>query len=423
MKYKLLLLEVILTVLLTVQASFAPIIPPVNPITNPTTPPLVDPLTPLFQSINGVEICSSEHLCSSIQDNFCPEYFAGNVEGICNPDDFDCCNDEWNLPGEASSAGIDSSNLCCGNEPGEFSTNSQYDAVLSITESTKACCSSSFSCVDNGVCYSNASLIDVTNDVYVEMCDENIWKPFNNSILCESLGCTSDPSGCICGYVITLNVKEQPPGTAGRSDVDFIPSANAIIKVYENIDLRTPLTVMQTSSNGNAILNVINGDYTVSIEKERYSTESRRTTISNADMDIGEINLFLSDDCQNDYTRNDGICHSECYGEIGYDESIIGSGAYEGVSLPQACDRRRSSWVVEGFSADASGNAFDLICCGRFSESSEITVEIRNETIIPHREPISETPANTALPNIETTCRVILLPSGQPTTMCISVWD
>lgn len=369
------------------------------------------------EQISLVNICSVDYECSTISDNFCPEDFSSKS---CSPDDIDCCAEKnWGLPGDPGATSYpNGDNLCCGNDPGEFVTHSEYGTDVKIKKTSVACCDTAFSCVHNGVCYPNGFTTLLGDNKVQYECNSGEWNKYVGN--CEDIdeSCVEYLGGCACGQVIFATVMEQKIGTLGSNVEDFVISQGATINVYSVDDITKAVFSIRTV-DGLAELVVIPGDYIVTIEKDRYQITTEEITIGDTNQEI-EFNLRLSSDCQNDFTRNDGICHEECYASLVSSQEDLEESTFmelmgdDGRTVVQACTNLRSSWIVGEF-VTLQDEKYDLVCCGAVGYSERDVLRKSN--------PPDAAQPSANFPDVETTCKIVLLPSGEPTTMCVSLWD
>lgn len=320
-------------------------------------------ITDLYPGINltrtNETICGDQYLCGAA-DGICPEIYGGYASpGICNREDVDCCTKAiWNGTSYYNRNFVWTGSSCCGNNLNEFFTWEKgiflnTSRVLDADNSS-SCCTQSSDCVDDSVCYANASrknIDDATGDE--EICINGYWHDHDESSgRCTQGGFRWDDgtTGLVgtddydlnttngfCdgddGVTVYGTVNEQI--TFGEETTRLSASVSVVAKTP---DLTRTIATTTSNSAGYYELLLPPGVYTITFSKTRYVTETL-TAIEIHEQTQQDILLQLSSECQSDCTKNDGVCHADCSGK---------NSCYFYNSVTRTlCDNKRAGWLID----------------------------------------------------------------------------
>lgn len=319
-------------------------------------------ITPNTASRDRVDICGDIYPCGA-SDNVCPELYGprGGL-GTCTVDDVDCCGSgRWNGTAYATKNLVWYGTTCCGDDANEVHS---WEKGISLplskvldAENSTACCSAATDCVDDGLCYASESsknIDDATGDE--EICVRGVWRdPDEDESICLKGGfrwfpqpLPENPFGGIDDYdnntqngycegddgvLVYGTVSEQ----IRVGDETTQPSQEVFISM-KSADAKHAITNTTTHGDGSYEVSLPPGIYTLLFSKRRYLTEAL-SGVEIQEQTRRDITLRLSDECQDDCTKNDFICHTDCAGKAGcrFHDSIT----------RRTCNNKQKGWLID----------------------------------------------------------------------------
>lgn len=408
----------------------------------------------------GITLCNVNYDCGVNDDLVCPgvydDYSSSPIkEGsswVCKFDDKQCCvgaaegGVDWKAkkPGKGPLAdgkysdkivwmetdkellgnAVDSNHRCCGNAPNEFVILPNPVSLSKITPD-QACCDVATDCVMDGVCYE-----DVWNDALAGL-DETLCDIESGGTNCPSLegvkyGCKNtvwqafETLPLIPGE-LTISVKQEI--SAGGAT---IPSSGAAVSLSAtsmdplNNVLKTVEIDSQTTDNSGVIILNTGGhdEVLVSVKKAGFTgmTEEFKVT-ENPNTNFV---LKLSTECQSDCTRNDKVCHAECFGINGctWDTAVYGT------EKNYICDSGKvqmgKGWEIFAAIKGTTGQPIKkkVYCCNK-NQYNDVVSKQEPAAIPVQNIKTSDMGAG----NVQTYSRLAVGPDGRPIIVYISVWD